>query len=141
MFYDKRNTIALQSLTPTAHTAAVAPLAECAAAGLNFLITQGYRSSLQQDWDYGSGRWRPGRIVTNARGGWSFHQYRVAFDFAPEWQGKLHYEDGHAIEKIAAIFKKHGWEWGGNWVGFKDALHLQFTGGHDIQWFRAGHTF
>lgn len=140
MFYDKRNTAALQTLCPTAHDHALAPLAECERTGLNLLITQGYRSSFQQNIDYGHGRWLPGRIVTNSKGGWSFHQYSVAFDFVPEWKGVLHWEDGACIEKIAAIFKKYGWEWGGDWVGFKDSLHLQFTLGHDINWFRAGHT-
>lgn len=138
MYYEKRNMAAVDSLCPKAREKFMLAYRDCNIHGLNFLVVQGYRSSFQQNLDYGKGRWLPGRIVTNAKGGWSLHQYRVAFDFAPEWQGKLHYEDAAAIAKIASIFKNHGWEWGGDWPGFKDSLHLQFTEGHDINWFRAG---
>jgi peptidoglycan L-alanyl-D-glutamate endopeptidase CwlK len=32
--------------------------------------------------------------------------------------------------ECVAIFKKYGWEWGGDWKKFKDAPHFQKTFGY-----------
>src|SRR6478609_5661733 len=45
-------------------------------------IVQGLRTIKEQDDLYAQGRTKPGKVVTNARGGSSFHNYGVAFDFA-----------------------------------------------------------
>ena len=46
--------------------------------GIQLRITQGYRSIAEQDALYAQGRTAPGEIVTNARGGQSYHNYGLA---------------------------------------------------------------
>ncbi|MED0738884.1 M15 family metallopeptidase, partial [Aneurinibacillus thermoaerophilus] len=50
--------------------------------GIYVLITQGYRSIAEQNELYAQGRTKPGKIVTNAKGGTSYHNYGLALDFA-----------------------------------------------------------
>ena len=45
-------------------------------------ITEGFRSIEQQHKLYSQGRTTPGIIVTNAKGGYSYHNYGLAFDIA-----------------------------------------------------------
>lgn len=54
-----------------------------AGAGVDVLITQGFRSWTDQAKLYAQGRNVPGKIVTNAKPGWSWHQFGLAFDAAP----------------------------------------------------------
>ncbi|WVE38856.1 M15 family metallopeptidase, partial [Priestia megaterium] len=46
------------------------------------VITEGFRSIEQQHKLYSQGRTTPGIIVTNAKGGYSYHNYGLAFDIA-----------------------------------------------------------
>jgi peptidoglycan LD-endopeptidase CwlK len=103
-------------------------------------ITQGLRTFEEQDALYAIGRTKPGKKVTNAKGGKSIHNYGFAidicliidnkiasFDTAKDWDN----------DKIAdwfecvKIFAKHGWEWGGNWKTFKDLPHFDKRGYND----------
>ncbi len=45
-------------------------------------IVQGLRTFEEQDALYAQGRSKPGNIVTNSRGGQSYHNYGLAIDFA-----------------------------------------------------------
>ena len=84
--------------------------------------------------------------VTNARGGESFHNYGLAVDIVmvldkdnngtfetASWDVKLDFDtDGKSDwMEVVAIFKRHGWEWGGDWK-FYDAPHFQKTLGYSI---------
>lgn len=53
-------------------------LALCKAVGIDLHVTQTWRSREEQDELYAQGRTKPGRIVTNARGGQSDHEYIMA---------------------------------------------------------------
>lgn len=44
-------------------------------------IVQGLRTFKEQDDIYAQGRTRPGKVVTKAKGGQSFHNYGLAIDF------------------------------------------------------------
>lgn len=57
--------------------------AECRKAGLNLYIYEGLRTSKRQAELYARGRTAPGRKVTNAGPGQSFHNYGLAIDFVP----------------------------------------------------------
>lgn len=131
----------LSELTPTVQRMAEAALAECKANGLGVLVTCTYRSGAEQDALYAQGRTKPGPKVTNARAGQSFHQYRVALDLYPLVAGKPDFS-GKAPEwhEIAAIFKKHGFEWAYEWKRFKEMPHFQYTGGHPLAYFQNGGT-
>jgi len=62
----------------------MAALAErLAARGMAALITDGFRSFQEQDDLFAQGRTKPGRKVTNARGGQSNHNYGMAVDLYP----------------------------------------------------------
>jgi peptidoglycan L-alanyl-D-glutamate endopeptidase CwlK len=140
VFYDVRNRRVIATLLPQVQVKAFAWLGECDSKGIWLLLTEGYRSWAQQAWDYASGRFRPGKIITNAKPGYSFHQFRVAIDMVPaDGNGGLHYEDMTRFTQAAAIAKKYGFEWGGEWPkGQRDVPHLQYTGGLTIVDFRNG---
>lgn len=48
------------------------------------------------------------------------------------WDTKTDFDADHISDwlEIVAIFKKHGWVWGGDWTGFKDLPHFEKTFGH-----------
>jgi peptidoglycan L-alanyl-D-glutamate endopeptidase CwlK len=50
----------------------------CRQAGIDLLVTSTYRDKQSQDALYAQGRTVAGKIVTNAKGGQSFHNWRVA---------------------------------------------------------------
>lgn len=119
------------------------------AQGVPVCITQAYRSTAEQNALYAKGRnGNPGPIVTNAPGGYSNHNYGLAIDFAlytpsgneVKWSESADYDrDGEADwAEIVKIAKKLGFEWGGDWRGFRDAPHLEYTFGLSIAQLRAG---
>lgn len=129
----------LTELDSKVQLAARAAITECEAHGLHLLISCTYRSGAEQNALYAQGRTRPGRKVTNAKAGQSFHQYRVALDLYPLVHGKPDFS-GTAKEwkEIAVIFKKHGFEWAGEWKRFRELPHFQITGGHSLGYYQAG---
>jgi peptidoglycan L-alanyl-D-glutamate endopeptidase CwlK len=104
------------------------------------------RTDKEQDELYAQGRNKPGKKVTNAKGGQSFHNFGLAFDIVLIIDGKeaswntLKDFDGDKIAdwmEVVAIAKEHGWEWGGDWTKFKDAPHFQKTHGKTTAQLRA----
>lgn len=75
--------------------------------------------------------------MTNAQGGYSLHQYRVAFDFVPLVNGKAIWNDSRLWKICGEVAGKAGLEWGGMWK-FKDKPHCQNTQGYSIQDFING---
>jgi LysM repeat protein len=99
----------------------------CREAGVRIRVQMGLRTWAEQDALYASGRTKPGKVVTNARGGQSFHNYGLAFDIvllspagAPIWDAQ------HAGWLTAGqIGVALGLNWGGHWRGFKDLPHFE----------------
>lgn len=107
--------------------------------GIYVVITQGYRSKEEQDALYAQGRTKLGKIVTNAKGGYSYHNFGLAFDFAlmnPD--GSICWEVNDKWKRVAQIGKSLGLEWGGDWDSFKDYPHFQYTFGLSLADLRAG---
>ncbi|MEK4669131.1 MULTISPECIES: peptidoglycan-binding protein [unclassified Niallia] len=98
--------------------------------GIYVLITDGYRSKAEQDALYAQGRTKPGKIVTNAKGGQSNHNFGIAVDFClTNEKGTIaNYTVNSNWRRVAAIAKSKGFEWGGDWKGFVDNPHLEYTG-------------
>jgi peptidoglycan L-alanyl-D-glutamate endopeptidase CwlK len=77
-------------LDPSLQQLAQQFLEQCAAAGIEALLTVTYRSAEEQDVEYAKGRTEPGPRTTNAQGGQSPHNCvlpdgtpaALAFDFA-----------------------------------------------------------
>lgn len=112
------------------------------------------RNFAEQDALYAQGRTKPGKIVTKAKGGQSYHNYGLAIDIvllvdkdkngtyeAASWDVKTDFDgDGKSdwMEAVA-VFKRYGWEWGGDWR-FVDQPHFQKTFGHSIVQLRKLHS-
>lgn len=78
----------------------------CIDSGIELLIYCGYRSFDEQEKLYRQGRSGSGRIVTNARGGQSFHNYGRAIDFVPISNGKADWDDTKSYKKAQDKAKK-----------------------------------
>jgi peptidoglycan LD-endopeptidase CwlK len=101
-------------------------------------ITHALRTIKEQDALFAQGRTVPGKKVTNARGGQSFHNYGLAWDFCliidgkeASWDMSKDFDGDKTADwmEVVRIAKKYGWEWGGDWAKFKDAPHFQKTFG------------
>lgn len=93
-----------------------------------------FRSFKDQDDLYAKGRSRPGKRVTNARGGESFHNYGVAADIAfYNQEGGITWPEGGDYEKLWTRYgehaKKQGLEWGGDWKSITDRPHIEYHPG------------
>jgi len=89
------------------------------------IVTQGMRSYAKQDALYALGRTVSGAIVTNAKGGYSMHQFGLAVDVAPlgehgvDWDGK-----DAKWQEILAKALSCGLAEGAAWRTFPDEPHL-----------------
>ena len=110
-------------------------LDRCAQAGLELLVTQGLRTWVEQDALFAQGRTAPGKIVTNARGGESYHNFGLAFDILVlDAMGKAEWDPAHpGWDQAATVGKSLGLEWGGDWLTIKDRPHFQYTGGLSLE--------
>ncbi|WP_171661462.1 M15 family metallopeptidase [Geobacillus sp. BMUD] len=107
--------------------------------GINIIITQGFRSIEEQNELYAQGRTKPGKIVTKAKGGYSYHNFGLAFDFAvlnPD--GSVNWNVDAKWKRVGQLGKSLGLEWGGDWEDFKDYPHFQYTFGLSLADLRAG---
>lgn len=112
----------------------------CKAQGIDVLITSTYRDAESQNALYAQGRTTPGKIVTNAKAGQSWHNWRCAFDFVPIVNGKAQWNDTATFERCGQIAESLGLEWAGRWTRFRELAHCQFTGGLTLADFQAGKT-
>lgn len=112
----------------------------CHEVGVDVVVISTFRDVECQAALYAQGRTAPGHVVTNAKPGQSYHNYRVAFDFVPLVYGKIQWENEALFEKCGLIAEGVGLEWAGRWVGFKEQDHCQFTGGLKLADFQAGKT-
>jgi hypothetical protein len=110
------------------------------AEGFKVMVVQGLRTIEEQNALYAQGRTKPGAIVTNAKGGYSYHNYGLAFDFCMlKADGSLDWIVGQKWLRIAAIAKELGFEWGGDWTGsLIDNPHFQYTFGLSVNDLLAG---
>ena len=103
------------------------------------LIVSTLRTFAEQDELYAQGRTKPGKRITNAKGGQSLHNYGVAIDFAllidgktASWEDLKDFDGDRKADwmEIVEVFEQAGWEWGGRWKSFTDKPHLQKTFGN-----------
>ena len=138
------NSRKLEDLHPKVKAMAEELLRRCDEEGIDLLVTSTYRDHEAQNELYAQGRTKPGKIVTKAKGGQSWHNWRVAFDIVPLRNGKPVWTttgpDGEVWKKVGAIGVSIGLEWAGNWKTFQEYPHFQFTGGLTLADFRDGKT-
>jgi peptidoglycan L-alanyl-D-glutamate endopeptidase CwlK len=111
----------------------------CEENGIDLLITSTYRDNESQNALYAQGRTTPGKIVTNAKAGQSWHNHRCAIDVVPLVNGKPNWDDkSPAWKTIGKLGKEAGLEWAGEWKSFKELAHFQYTGGLTLAQLNAG---
>jgi peptidoglycan L-alanyl-D-glutamate endopeptidase CwlK len=108
-------------------------------------IVQGLRTIDEQNALYAKGRTAPGDIVTRAKGGSSFHNYGLAFDFAImydkddngtfesiSWDTNVDLDkDGiKDWQEVVMPFKLLGFTWGGDFKSIEDDPHLERSFGY-----------
>lgn len=103
--------------------------------GLRMKVTEGVRSFEKQAALYAQGRSIPGKIVTNAQPGYSFHHYGLAFDSC--FQGPDPFleknQKGYFYwREYGRLAEAHGLVWGGSFRLIKDRPHCQYTFGLSI---------
>jgi len=110
--------------------------------GVTVEVISGLRSWSAQAALYAQGRTKPGRIVTKARPGSSWHNYGLAIDLGLFKDGV--YLDGRnptladkLYAEIGALAGKMGIEWAGNWKSFQETPHFQVTFGLTLAQVRA----
>lgn len=124
------NSRKLEDLLPQVRTRVEAFLKAADEAGIDLLVTSTYRDNASQDALYAQGRTKPGRIVTNAKAGQSFHNYRCAVDVVPVRNGKPVWDSKDPVwQTVGRLGKAAGLEWAGDWKRFKEFPHFQYTGG------------
>jgi len=128
----------LASLHPTVQKMARQFIIDCGHAGIDVLVTSTYRDAESQDALYAQGRTTPGRKVTNARAGQSYHNYKIALDFVPIVNGKPNWNDLSLFTKCGEIAESCGFEWAGRWRKMREYAHIQFTNGHTLKHFQNG---
>lgn len=106
--------------------------------GIDVLVTSTYRDAESQNALFAQGRSKPGRIVTNAKAGQSWHNYRLAFDVVPIVNGKAMWNDLRTFRRLGEIGKSVGLEWAGDWKTFKEMPHFQWSGGLSLGQLSAG---
>ena len=137
----------LADLHPHVRAMAERLVHDAAAAGIPIRITFTLRSMATQDALYAKGRTAPGEIVTNARAGYSFHNYGLALDVVPvellalpNW-GDVPAHQAHTTAlwaKLGAIGKAIGFRWGGDFHSIKDRPHFEWSGALTLADLRVG---
>lgn len=134
------NSRKLEDLDPRVAVLCSAFIEKCREEGIDVLITSTYRDAESQNALYAQGRTTPGKKVTNAQAGQSWHNWRRAFDFVPIVNGKAQWNDLATFERCGKISESVGLEWAGRWKRFKELAHCQHTGGLTLADFQAGKT-
>ncbi len=101
-------------------------------------ITDGFRTFDQQTELYSHGRTKlkdeKGNtlpVITNSKGGQSFHNYGLAIDICVIENDKPDY--GYDNSKIAEIGKEYTINWGGWFQHFADRPHFELSFGHTVK--------
>lgn len=138
------NSRSLDELHPIVREKVENFLDQCDQNGIDLLVTSTYRDFESQEALYAQGRTAPGRKVTNARAGQSWHNWRCAVDVVPLRNGKAVWNttgpDWELWEAVGNIGEACGLEWAGRWKTFKEYAHFQFTGGLTLKDFQNGAT-
>lgn len=102
--------------------------------GIAIRVVQALRTWAEQDALYAQGRTAPGKIVTNCRGGQSYHNFGLAVDCAPSKNGPGQpfdpdwNEQNPSWQRMVTVGQSMGLDCGATWRTFKDVPHFQLTG-------------
>ena len=121
---DERSERAIATLLPQVQPLARALVESAASIGIGIKVISGTRTYDEQNALYEQGRTNSERIVTNARGGYSNHNFGIAFDIGV-FEGGRYLEESPAYKAVGALGMKLGLDWGGSWRTITDEPHFQ----------------
>lgn len=121
---DPRSETNIATLQPQVQGLARALVQKAADNGITIKVLSGTRSYAEQEALYAKGRTAPGPKVTNARGGYSNHNFGIAFDIGVFSGGKF-LTDSPKYKAVGVLGMELGLEWGGNWTSIVDQPHFQ----------------
>ncbi len=119
-----RSERAIATLLPEVRPYARALYAKARGLGIVLDIISGTRSYEEQDRLYAQGRSAAGSRITNARGGYSTHNFGIAFDVGM-FSGNRYLPESPSYKAVGALGLELGLEWGGNWKTIVDQSHFQ----------------
>ena len=98
--------------------------------GIELIITSTFRDLECQAVLYAQGRTAPGKIVTRAKPGDSWHNWQRAFDVVVMNAGKPVWNMRNVADRarwfhVGYLGKQIGLEWGGDFPNFPDYVHFQ----------------
>ena len=121
---DARSEKNIATLLPEVQPVARALVQKAALNGIRIKIISGLRTYAEQDELYAQGRTKPGPKVTNARGGYSNHNFGIAFDVGI-FEGQKYLPDSVKYKAVGVLGADLGLEWGGSWKTIVDQPHFQ----------------
>jgi peptidoglycan LD-endopeptidase CwlK len=121
---DARSEKYIATLLPELRPIARSLVQKAAQNGITIKIISGLRTYAEQDALYALGRTKPGAKVTNAPGGYSNHNFGIAFDIGV-FEGSKYLADSVKYKAVGALGMDLGLEWGGNWKSLVDEPHFQ----------------
>lgn len=121
---DPRSEKIIATLHPRLHLPARAFVHRAAAQGIHLKLISGHRTDAEQNALYAQGRTAPGPRVTNARAGYSNHNFGIAFDIGI-FRGTAYLPESPLYLQAVPIAKALGFEAGADWTSFKDIPHYQ----------------
>ena len=121
---DPRSEKTIATLLPEVRPLARALVQKAAQNGIQIKILSGLRTYAEQEALYAQGRTKPGNKVTNARGGYSNHNFGIAFDVGV-FEGTKYLGESPKYKAVGALGMDLGLEWGGSWKTIVDQPHFQ----------------
>jgi peptidoglycan L-alanyl-D-glutamate endopeptidase CwlK len=121
---DARSETVIGTLLPEVQPYARALVSKAAANGITIKVISGLRTYAEQNELYAQGRTKPGKIVTKARGGYSNHNFGIAFDIGV-FEGSKYLDESPRYKAVGVLGIDMGLEWGGNWKTIQDEPHFQ----------------
>jgi peptidoglycan L-alanyl-D-glutamate endopeptidase CwlK len=116
---DPRSEGNIATLHPRVRPFARALIERAAGQGITIKVISGMRTYAEQDALFAQ---RP--KVTNARGGFSNHNFGLAFDIGV-FEGSSYRDESPKYKAVGALGMDLGLEWGGNWKSIQDEPHFQ----------------
>jgi peptidoglycan L-alanyl-D-glutamate endopeptidase CwlK len=121
---DPRSEKSISTLLPEVRPLARALVHKASALGIQIRVISGFRTYEEQAALYAQGRTTPGRVITNARPGYSNHNFGIAFDVGV-FEGSRYLGESPKYKAVGALGMDIGLEWGGSWKTLVDEPHFQ----------------
>jgi len=121
---NERSETVIATLLPEVRPYARALFFKAQDKGIAINIISGFRTFDEQDQLYAHGRTTSGPKVTNARGGYSSHNFGIAFDIGV-FSGNRYLSESPLYKVVGALGMELGLDWGGNWKNLVDQPHFE----------------